>query len=356
MPTEILVVVIVAAILLAAAVSWLGVRKLAQKHTRSAVGDSPHKIHLARQQVVFIYNPTKNGAEDAKTLIARSVSKADWPRPIFLETSAEDPGLAMATAALEARADVVIVGGGDGTVRAVAQTLRHTEVPMAIIPLGTGNLLARNLNLDVTDIAGSVQIALFGHQRHIDAGLMEIEDGVTGAVAKHSFMVIAGLGMDAEIMGDTNSKLKEHVGWLAYSEAGLRHMAGPRKKVSIALDDEPAQQRKVRSVLFANCGLVPGGIDFVPNALIDDGVLDVVVISPRSALGWLAMAGKVVFQHKNHLPVINFYRSKNVTIRTVLPVETQIDGDPSGPATQVKVSVEHKAVLVRVAAPNNPAG
>ncbi len=354
MPTEILVVVIVAAIFLAVVFSWLGVRKLAQKHTRSAVADSPHKIHLARQQVVFIYNPTKNGAEDAKTLITRSVSKADWPAPIFLETTAEDPGVAMATAALEAKADVVIVGGGDGTVRAVAQTLRHTEVPMAIVPLGTGNLLARNLDLDVTDIAASVQIALFGHQRHIDAGLMEIEDGVTGAVAKHSFMVIAGLGMDAEVMGDTNSKLKEHVGWLAYSEAGLRHMAGRRKKVSITLDDEPAQQRKVRSVLFANCGRLPGGIDFVPDALIDDGVLDIVVVSPRSALGWLAMAGKVVLQHKNHLPVIDFYRSTGVTIRTVLPVETQIDGDPSGSATQVKVSVEPKAVLVRVSAPNNP--
>lgn len=355
MPTELLAILIVVIIVLAVAASWLGVRKLAQKHTRSAVADSPHKIHLARQQVVFIYNPTKNGAEAAKTLISRSVSKAGWPAPIFLETTAEDPGFAMAEAALEAKADVVIVGGGDGTVRAVGQTLRRTEVPLGIIPLGTGNLLARNLDLDITDIAGCVQIALFGHQRHIDAGLIELEDGVTGAVSKHSFMVIAGLGMDAEVMNDTNSKLKEHVGWLAYSEAGLRHMAGPRRKISIELDDEPAQQRKVRSVMFANCGLLPGGIDFVPDALIDDGVLDVVVVSPRSALGWLAMAGKVVFQHKSNVPVIDFYRSQNLTIRTVLPVETQIDGDPSGPATSVKVSVEPKAVLVRVAAPSNPA-
>lgn len=354
MPTEILIAVIVAIFVLATAISWLGVRKLAQKNTRSTAADSPHKIHQARQQVVFIYNPTKSGAPDAKTLIARSVSKAGWPEPMFLETTAEDPGYSMARAALDAKADVVLVGGGDGTVRAVAQTLRHTEVPMAIIPLGTGNLLARNLDMDVADIAGSVQIALFGHQRHIDAGLMELEDGVTGAASKHSFMVIAGLGMDADVMNDTNSKLKEYVGWLAYSEAGLRHLAGHRKKVSIALDDEPAQQRKVRSVLFANCGRLPGGINFVPDAVIDDGVLDVVVVSPRSAFGWMAMAGKVVLRHKNHVPVIDFYRSKKLVIRTVMPVETQIDGDPTGPATCVKVSVEPKAVLVRVGAPGNP--
>lgn len=355
MPTEALIAIIVIVFLLAVGFSWLGVRKLAQKHTRSAVAESPHKIHVAAQRVVFIYNPTKNGAEAAKTLLRRSIAMAGWPEPTFLETTEHDPGYAMASSALEAKADVVIVGGGDGTVRAVAQTLRHSEVPMAIIPLGTGNLLARNLNLDINDIAATVQIALFGHQRHIDAGLIELEDEVTGTISKQSFMVIAGLGMDAEIMNDTNAKLKESVGWLAYSEAGLRHLAGRRKKVSIALDDQPAQQRKVRSVLFANCGLLPGGIDFVPEALIDDGVLDVVVISPRSALGWAAMAGKVVFQHKNRLPVIDFYRSQNLVIRAVMPVETQVDGDPSGTATLVKVSVEPKAVLVRVAAPNNPA-
>ncbi|MGO4383676.1 diacylglycerol/lipid kinase family protein [Specibacter sp. RAF43] len=355
MPTEALVIIIAAAVLLAAGFSWWGVRKLAQKHTRSAAADSPHKIHAAQQKVAFIYNPTKTGAAAAKTLLLRSTTLAGWPEPEFLETTAADPGFAMARRALDHGADVVIAGGGDGTVRAVAQTLRHTEVPLAIIPLGTGNLLARNLDLDVTDVAGNVEIALFGHQRHIDAGLMELEDEVTGAASRQSFMVIAGLGMDAEVMNDTNSRLKESVGWLAYSEAGLRHMAGRRKKVSIALDDQPAQQRKVRSVLFANCGLLPGGIDFVPDALIDDGVLDVVVVSPRSAIGWVAMAGKVVFQHKSRLPVIDFYRSQKLVIRTVLPVQTQADGDPCGTATVVKVSVEHKAVLVRVAAPNHPA-
>jgi diacylglycerol kinase family enzyme len=355
MPTEVLITVIVAAVLLAAGFSWLGVRKLAQNHTRSAAAESPHKIHAAAQKVAFIYNPTKNGAAAAKTLLLRSTTLAGWPEPLFLETTAADPGHAMARRALAAKSDVVIVGGGDGTVRAVGQELRHTEVPLAVIPLGTGNLLARNLDLDVNDIAANVQVALFGHQRHIDAGLMEIEDEVAGSVSRQSFMVIAGLGMDAEVMNDTNSKLKESVGWLAYSEAGLRHMAGRRKKVSIALDDQPAQQRKVRSVLFANCGLLPGGIDFVPTALIDDGVLDVVVISPRSAIGWLAMIGKIVLQHRNRLPVIDFYRSKKLVIRTVLPVETQVDGDPSGTATVVRVSVEHKAVLVRVAAPDTPA-
>ena len=129
MPTEILVIVIAAAFLLAVVFSWLGVRKLAQKHTRSVAADSPLKLRQEIQQVAFIYNPTKSGSAQAKVLIARSVSKAGWPAPIFLETTAEDPGYLMASEALRAKSDVVIVGGGDGTVRAVAQTLRHSEVP-----------------------------------------------------------------------------------------------------------------------------------------------------------------------------------------------------------------------------------
>ena len=60
----------------------------------------------------------------------------------------------------------------------------------------------------------------------------------------------------------------------------MRHLPGRRRKVSITLDDGPEQARNIRSVLFANCGLVPGGIDFIPQAMIDDGMLDVVVMSP----------------------------------------------------------------------------
>ncbi|WP_427016100.1 diacylglycerol/lipid kinase family protein [Pseudarthrobacter sp. P1] len=351
MPTQVVVLIIVLACVLFGLFSWWGVRKLAQRHTRSAVAQSPHKVHLDKQKVAVILNPAKAGSADAKTFILRSTALAGWDTPLFLETSAEDPGFAQARQALDFGADVVIAGGGDGTVRAVAEALRHTDIPLGLIPLGTGNLLARNIALDINDIHSNVQTALFGHQRRIDTAVMETENSVTGATGRHAFLVIAGLGMDAEVMGDTNDQLKKTVGWLAYSEAGMRHMVGRRKKISIAMDDAPVQQRKVRTVLFANCALLPGGIDFVPGALIDDGVLDVVVVSPRSAIGWVAMMGKILFQHKGGIPVIDFYRTRTVTVRTAMPVETQLDGDPAGPATRVTVTVDPASLLVRVPAP-----
>ncbi|GAA1049151.1 diacylglycerol/lipid kinase family protein [Arthrobacter russicus] len=328
--------------------SWWGVRKLGRKHNRSAVGEPAQPGPSGPQKVAVVLNPVKAQANQARSAIRAAIADAGWPEPLFLETTVADPGYAQTRQALNWGADVVVVGGGDGTVRVVAEVLKHTPVAMGLVPLGTGNLLARNLDLDINNVDANVRTALFGYQRRVDTATMELENSVSGAHSTHTFLVIAGIGMDAEVVGDTNDGLKKSVGWLAYSEAGVRHLPGRRKKVAVALDDAPSQQRKVRSVLFANCGLLPGGIDFIPGALIDDGILDVVVISPRSALGWIAMMGKVLFKHNRKLPVIDFYRAETIVLRTAVPEETQLDGDPAGKATKVTVAVEKRALTVRV--------
>ncbi|MFJ5957493.1 diacylglycerol/lipid kinase family protein [Paenarthrobacter sp. NPDC092416] len=328
--------------------SWWGVRRLKARHTRSAVREDAHKPHPGLQRVAVILNPVKNKSDEARQAIIDACQLAGWDAPRFFETTPDDPGHAQSRKALDYKADVVLVGGGDGTVRVVAEALAHTDVAMGLIPLGTGNLLARNVELDVNDIPGSVQTALFGHQRYIDTATMGIDNELTGESSQHAFLVIAGMGLDAEVVGDTKEDLKKTVGWLAYTEAGVRHLPGRRKRVNIAMDDQPEQSRKIRSVLFANCGLIPGGIDFIPQAMIDDGMLDIVVMSPRSAFGWLAMYAKVLFKHNRNLPVMNFYRSGKVIIRSQEPMATQIDGDPSGEATTVTVQVQPRSLLVRV--------
>ena len=83
-------------------------------------------------------------------------------------------------------------------------------------------------------------------------------------------------------------------------------------------------------------------------AMIDDGMLDVVVMSPRSAIGWLAMYWKIVLKHKRTLPVMTYYRSGKITIRCAEPMPTQVDGDPSGEATKVTVQIAPGSLLVRV--------
>lgn len=328
--------------------SWWGVRRLKALHMRSTVAGEAYDSGLAQQRVAVLINPIKARADEAKAAIQRACLTAGWDEPVFYETTAEDPGFTQMQAALLGKPDVVLVGGGDGTVRVVAEALAHTNVAMGLIPLGTGNLLARNVDLDVNDLHGNIQTALFGRQRYIDTARMAIENSRTGTYSEHVFTVIAGIGMDAEVLADTNDGLKKAVGWLAYTEAGMRHLPGRRKKVSISLDGSPEQVRNIRSVLFANCGLVPGGIDFIPQAMIDDGMLDVVVMSPRSALGWLLMYVKVMFKHSGKLPIMTVYRSGKVLIRCPEPMPTQLDGDTSGEATRLTVQVEPRSLLVRV--------
>jgi YegS/Rv2252/BmrU family lipid kinase len=337
-----------AAALAFAVSSWWGVRKLKALHIRSAVHEDAHEADLSNQRVAVILNPVKARAAEAKAAIQRACLAAGWDDPLVLETTAEDPGYSQAKAALDYNADVVLVGGGDGTVRVVAESLAHTDVAMGLIPLGTGNLLARNVDIDVYDLHASIQTALFGQQRYIDTARMGIENSRTGHFAEHLFLVIAGIGMDAEILADTNDGLKKAVGWLAYTEAGMRHLPGRRRKVSVALDDSPEQVRNIRSVLFANCGLVPGGIDFIPEAMIDDGMLDVVVMSPRSAIGWLAMYAKILFKHKGNLPIMTMYRAGTIVIKCPEPMPTQIDGDTAGLATKLTVRVAPRSLLIRV--------
>jgi diacylglycerol kinase family enzyme len=298
--------------------------------------------------VAVILNPIKARSGEAKATIQRACLTAGWDEPVFYETTAEDPGFSQARAALADKPDVVLVGGGDGTVRVVAESLARTGVAMGLVPLGTGNLLARNVDLDVNDLHGNVQTALFGHQRYIDTARMGIENSRTGHSSEHVFLVIAGIGMDAEVLADTNAGLKKTLGWLAYTEAGMRHLPGRRKKISISLDGSPDQVRNVRSILFANCGLVPGGIDFIPQAMIDDGMLDVVVMSPRSAIGWLLMYVKIMFKHSGKLPIMTIYRSGSVIIKCPEPMPTQLDGDTTGEATKVTVQVEPRSLLIRV--------
>lgn len=328
--------------------SWWGVHRLQARHTRSAVQDEPHGVAPDQQRVAVILNPIKHRADEAKALIRRACLAAGWDPPRFYETTVEDPGFSQARAALAEGSDVVLVGGGDGTVRAVAEVLAGTKVAMGLIPLGTGNLLARNVGVDLNDLHTNIQTALHGQQRFIDTARMRIENSQAGTSSEHGFLVIAGIGMDAEVVGDTNAQLKKAVGWLAYTEAGVRHLPGRRKRVSIALDDGPEQARKIRCVLFANCGLIPGGIDFIPQAMIDDGMLDVVVMSPRSFAGWLIMYFKIVFKHAGTLPFMTVYRSGTVVIKCAEPMPTQLDGDPYGDATKVTVNVDPLSLLIRV--------
>lgn len=119
----------------------------------------------------IIFNPIKVDLPAVREAVAREAEAAGWGESLWLETSKEDVGQAVTRRALEQGVDLVIAAGGDGTVRAVAEALRGTNVPLALLPSGTGNLLARNLKLTLGDIPSSLTTAFTG----VDLGMIRIE-------------------------------------------------------------------------------------------------------------------------------------------------------------------------------------
>ncbi len=297
-----------------------------------------------RYRAALIINPTKTDAREFASTAEAICRYEGWAPPLVLETTLEDPGEKAAAAALDEGVDVVIAAGGDGTVRAVAAALAGTSTPLGIVPLGTGNLLARNIDLVLDKTEWALRIALWGRNRSIDVGQARIaEDGPT-----HVFTVITGLGFDAAVMADTNSELKTKLGWLAYVEAGSRKLVGKPSHVKITFDDDYRVSARVRSVLGGNCGKLQGGIQLMPDAVIDDGLLDVLIVSPKNLGQWVGVVASVIGGKSSRGLHTESRRCQKVVIESHDEVDVQFDGDPVGRSSYLAMQVLPSALTVRV--------
>ena len=350
-----------------------------QRRLRAGITGPAPAVAAAAQQapgqlVAFVANPSKPDVADLRAAVRKAAAEQYLPEPMWLETTVEDPGIGQARQAVEAGADLVVAVGGDGTVRAVAEALAGTGVPMGLMPLGTGNLLARNLDVPLNDPLAALQLALDGTDKPIDVGWLraekwesQLDDDIAEAAddlpadtdvpRDHIFLVIAGLGFDAAMVADTDDDLKAKVGWIAYFMAGVRHLHGRRLRIRLTLDDQPVQLLRARSLLVGNCGKLPGGITLLPDAVLDDGVLDIAAIDTRGGLaGWAQLFGEVVLQGvgvRNELPAkmgrIDHSRARSVRIVVPGGEHVQVDGDIVGRASEVTARVDPGALVVRVA-------
>lgn len=299
------------------------------------------------KRAAVIINPAKPVDFDVRGLMAKHCADAGWDEPMWIETTKEDPGVGQAKEALSRGADIVIAAGGDGTVRCVAEVLSGTSTPMGLLPLGTGNLLARNLGMDVTDIEGAMAGALTGEERKIDVVRAVRSD----PDKEQHFLVMAGVGYDATIMADTNEDLKDKVGWLAYVDAGIRNLPGKPVKARIVIDGKSVIHRRVRSVMVGNCGKVQGGLEIFPDAKVDDGLLDVVVLAPRGKLGWFSVVAGMIGKGKGKDTSVEYFQGKEVEITLEHADDYQLDGDHEGDSRHVRMTMRPGALTVRMNAP-----
>jgi len=299
-----------------------------------------------RAGVAVVVNPTK--LDDGAALrdrITAALAARHLPAPLWLETSEQDPGFGMAEQALARGAGVVMACGGDGTVRAVLTVLAGTGVPLAVLPAGTGNLLARNLGLPVGDLAAAVEIALTGRDRAIDVGRLEPADDD----GRHQrFAIMAGVGLDAAIMRDAPEGVKARLGWPAYVLSALRHLRRPGVRIRLELDGRPVMTTRVQTVVIGNMGRLQGGVQLLPDATPDDGALDVAVLAGRGLLDWARIVGRVLTRRPGLDQRFLTFRAQrvSVTLRHLQP--RQADGDLLDPGRLLDARIEPGAVLVRV--------
>ncbi len=290
-------------------------------------------------RVAVVANPTKSGDPFWDERVLGVLARAGLPGATWIPTTAEDPGPGQARRALADGAELVVVCGGDGTVRSVATVLAGTGVPMALLPSGTGNLLARNLDVPL-EVEAAARVAASGRTAALDVG--RTSDG-------ECFLVMAGTGFDAAMLRDTSDRAKVWLSWAAYVLAGTRHLRGPLATYDLDLDGV-AVRRQGRGVLVGNVSALQAGLELLPGALPDDGLLDVAVLAPRGLRDWFRLARRVGVGRAPGDQVLERWTARAVTVRSAPAQPVQYDGDLVDRDVALSCRVEPGALLVRVPA------
>ncbi len=351
---------------------------------RPEVGAKPAD---AKKRSAIINNPTKFAdVAEVRAMLRRMCATEGWADPWWAETTVEETGSAQARQAIEAGVDVVCPLGGDGTVRTVASALVDTGIPIGLLPGGTGNLLARNLGLPIDSLRRSMTVVLTGRNAPIDtcslrltrpsaeqlkarvedpndeARNVDFDDAVVPSestdspdndeaprVEEHMFLVMAGLGFDAEVMATAPEDLKAQIGWGAYVFAGAQHLQGPQFHVDVLAADGHSEHRKVRSVILGNVGKLQGGFELLPESRSDDGLVTALLLYPRGLLGWASIWRKLVFKGDIGPPArLTHLSSTRIHVEASKPVEVQVDGDVLGAGVVMDVEVRPKSLIVRL--------
>lgn len=317
-----------------------------------------------------VYHPLKADLPGMRTAIAAAEKDAGWGETRWYATSLEETGTDLARQAVDEGATLIFAAGGDGTVRLVAEALERTEVPLALLPSGTGNLLARNIDIPIGDLLSSAEIGFSGVTTKIDMGRVHIYRG-DGGIDHHGFLVMAGIGLDATIMDNTNDTLKKTVGWLAYVDAGFRSLTQARPfKLRYQLDGRAERTLHVTTILFGNCGKLPGGFDLLPDARIDDGELDLAILHPRTFADLIRAGFRLSWRGKNwprtafartvltavegkhkEKSVLTFLRTPKVRVRLEDEHPIELDGDTFGVTQKIEVETRQGVLGVRVPVP-----
>lgn len=264
------------------------------------------------------------------------MGESGWELSRWLQTTASDAGTEVAARALDDEPDLIMVCGGDGTVNAVATALAHTDVPLGIVPTGTGNLLGRNLGIPPV-ARDAIDVALNGAAQRVDMGWL----------GEHRFVGMAGMGLDAVMVRDASYRLKKRLGWPAYVPAAVKGLLSGSRELRFRCDGGPWTRRRVVGVVVGNMGQLQGGVPLLPAADPTDGLLDLALLGGEGLTGWLRMLRGIVAGGEGR-GAVEPSQFRRLELRSRKPRPFEVDGDLRGEARSLTIEVDPGALVVKV--------
>jgi diacylglycerol kinase (ATP) len=257
--------------------------------------------------------------------------------PLWYEVARSRDARKKLRSAVKRGADLVFVWGGDGMVQRCADVIADTDATMAILPAGTANLFASNLAIPKR-IDAAVEIGLRGDRRKLDLGSINGE----------RFVVMAGVGFDAQMIHDANPEMKRRLGRGAYVWAAAKNLRGRPFQARIEVDGRKWFEGDASCVLFGNVGDAFAGLSAFESARPDDGLLEIGVASPDGILQWGRTIARSAISDASKSPFVQTTKGRSVEVRLDRKVLHELDGSERERKRRFTVDIQPSAISVCV--------
>lgn len=292
---------------------------------------------MARAFVIF--NPAARGEKTKRVRHFLQSKTATDSTLTLAPTSGPGDATQLAARAVADGYELIVAAGGDGTINEVINGLGTSGVPLAILPLGTVNVFARELGIP-RKLNAAWRVVESGKVRRVDLASAE------AGGSKRYFVQLAGVGFDASAVQRASWELKKRIGPLSYVWAGLQTLAGPVTHIEVSVNGTGPRGRGP-AVLIGNGRYYGGSFGVFPEAKLDDGLLDVCVFENGGYLDVLRYAQGVFRGVHTKFRDVHYFQTKELHCHAPASVLFEVDGELAGEAP-VRFSVAPRALQVKV--------
>ena len=271
--------------------------------------------------------------------LRRELERQGVSEPLWYEVPKSRKAPKRVREALDEGADLIFVWGGDGMVQRCVDAVDGGAATLAIVPAGTANLFATNLEIP-KDIEQAVHIGLHGPRRMLDVGRMNGE----------RFAVMAGAGFDAQMIRAADAGLKDRIGRVAYVWTGMKELGRKPFEAKIKVDGSTWFEGKASSVLLGNVGELFGGVEAFEDARPDDGLLELGVVTADDLLEWTRTIARTAVGASSTSPFVRVTKAKTASVTFDRKVLYELDGGDREKVKKLEIEVEPSAIEVCVPA------